>query len=106
MGVEKTNARLVAHGDWNETVAGCYQETGRAGRDGLPGECILLFSAGDVVKQTQFIDEKPDPQEQQVAREQLQKMVHYAECAGCRRKELLGYFGEEYGTPASGTASP
>jgi ATP-dependent DNA helicase RecQ len=48
-----------------------------------------------VVKQTQFIDEKPDPQEQKIAREQLQQMVHYAECAACRRAELLRYFGEE-----------
>jgi len=69
--------------------------TGRAGRDGLPSECVLLFSAGDVVKQTQFIDEKP-AKEQQIAREQLQQMVHYAECAGCRRVELLAYFGEEF----------
>jgi ATP-dependent DNA helicase RecQ len=56
----------------------------------------LLFSAGDVVKQTQFIDEKPDFNEQKIAREQLQQMVHYAECAGCRRVELLRYFGEDF----------
>jgi ATP-dependent DNA helicase RecQ len=49
-----------------------------------------------VIKQTQFIDEKPDPKEQQIAREQLQKMVHYAECSGCRRRELLAYFGENW----------
>ncbi len=96
MGINKPNVRWVIHHDLPKNIEGYYQETGRAGRDGLPGDCLLLFSAGDVAKQTHFLDEITDEHERQLARSQLRQMVHYAESAGCRRQELLAYFGEAY----------
>jgi ATP-dependent DNA helicase RecQ len=96
MGINATGVRYVIHYDLPKNIEGYYQETGRAGRDGLPSECLLFFSAADAIKQSAFIDEKPNPQEQRIAREQLQQMVHYAESAECRRVTLLRYFGEEY----------
>jgi ATP-dependent DNA helicase RecQ len=65
----------------------------------LPGDCILLFSAGDAAKQTHFIDEMSNPKEKQIARDQLNLMLRYAECPTCRRRELLNYFAEDYSVP-------
>ncbi len=103
MGIDKPNVRFVIHHDLPKNIESYYQETGRAGRDSLASDCLLLFSAGDAAKQHHFIDEKSSETEKDIAREQLQGMIHYAESDTCRRRSLLAYFGEEFATENCGS---
>jgi len=95
MGVHKSNVRFVVHYNLPRNIEAYYQETGRAGRDGLASDCLLLFSAGDAAKLNRFIDQKSDEKERRIAHQQLSEMLTYAESPECRRKILLNYFGEQ-----------
>lgn len=96
MGIDKSNVRFVIHADLPRNIEGYYQETGRAGRDGEPAECVLFFSRGDIPKIKYFIDQMPDGPERAVAADKLNQMIRYASHNVCRRRQLLGYFGEDY----------
>jgi ATP-dependent DNA helicase RecQ len=101
MGIDKPDVRLVVHYNLPKTVEGYYQETGRAGRDGLPSDCVLFYTFGDKVKQDYFINQIDDLDERNHAAEKLAKMVDYCELRSCRRQFMLNYFGEEW-VPESG----
>jgi len=94
MGIDKPNIRWILHADLPKSIENYYQETGRAGRDGDPAECRLLFSRGDIPKLRYFIDDIEDRDERKRQISALDKMVQYASSVKCRRKSLLAHFGE------------
>jgi ATP-dependent DNA helicase RecQ len=95
MGIDKPDVRFVVHYDVPKSLEGYYQETGRSGRDGLEGICLMFYSHNDLNKLEKFNKDK-SVQERENARVLLQEMEYYAESPVCRRRQLLHYFGEEY----------
>ena len=96
MGIDKPDVRFVAHLDLPKSVEGYYQETGRAGRDGLPANAWMAYGLGDVVQQRKMIDEsEADETHKRVQTSKLDALLGLCETAACRRVRLLSYFGEE-----------
>ena len=95
MGIDKSDIRLVVHYTFPKTLEGYYQEIGRAGRDGLPSECVMLYTYADTRKHQFFINRVRDNSLRTMAEEKLSNVLNYAELDTCRKKYLLKYFGEE-----------
>jgi ATP-dependent DNA helicase RecQ len=92
MGIDKSNIRFVVHMTLPKTLENFYQEIGRAGRDGLESETLLLFSTADIVQQKSFIDDLPDTPYRQHAYDKLDKMVRFANSESCRHQSIARYF--------------
>lgn len=94
MGIDKPNVRFVVHYDIPKNIEGYYQETGRAGRDGLPAEALLLYGAQDIITVRRLIENSESQEQQRIELHKLNAMAGLAESVSCRRRVLLNYFGE------------
>ena len=101
MGIDKPDVRYVIHLDIPKSIENYYQETGRAGRDGIESGCLAFFSHKDINKLEKFLKDNPIA-EKEISSQHLEEMAAYSETAACRRRFLLYYFGEQYSVPEGG----